>query len=103
MHQRTWAEQMGEALQMLLVADEIHNPAGRNHCPDKQHKAISSIPNHRLGSTSLRDPKNNRSKNRKQNHSSEMRRSNGHGFLPTAMLCASTAEIRFNNPATTTN
>src|ERR1700722_8431396 len=86
-----------------LVADEVNEPAGHDHGPQKQHKAISSIANHRFRSTSLRDTEDGRRKDRKQNNRGEMRRRDGHGFLPIAILCASTAEIRFSSPATTTN
>src|ERR1700735_1789019 len=91
------------AVPPALLPDEVHEPAGRDHSRQKQHKAIGSIPNHRFRRTTLCNAEDDRRKRSEQNNRGEMRRSKGHGFLPTAMLCASTAEIRFNNPATTTN
>ena len=86
-----------------LVVDEVHQPAGNDYGTDKKNEAVDSITKHRFRSGTLRDAKDNRRKAGEKNDCGKVRWGERHGFLPTAMLCASTAAIRFSNPATTMN
>src|ERR1700678_1884981 len=86
-----------------VMAYEIHDPAGRDHAYEKENKAVHAVADHGFRCGALRDTEDDRREAGKQYHGREMRRRERHGFLPAAMLCASTAAIKFNRPATTMN
>ena len=82
--------------------DQPHHPAPDDGSTDEQNKAERTEANHHSWIAPLRDTEDDRSEEREQKHSAEVR-DRHESFLPVASEWASTAEMMFSNPATTMN
>ena len=82
------------------MPQQPHGPTRDNDAADEHGEALQSIADLLAGSVALGNSKDDGGKYRKQQGRREMGESEAHFFFPIAMWYASTAAMRFSNPAT---